>query len=771
MVLWFTDEIVRAGKVPFYRDLGPYFYPMRFNLAESLRAGELPLWNRHVAMGFPLAANIQAGAFYPPHLVFVVLPFFDAIRALYVFHFLVAAIGTYVLCRQWTYPLYLAVIGSALFTFGGVIVSLTNLLDHFQTAVWLPWVVLFAERAIMSRCGKDFLLLTIVSLLQFLAGSPEIYLLTIALVLLRGFGLKAESGETRWRHIFLCIFGANALVMGLAMVQILPTWELFLHSWRSESIPLPKGTAWSLHPLGLLNLFFLDKEPNAYAFNGVNLYFTRERPLIITLYLGAIALPGICLWIFTSSVKEKAFLLSAAGVALVVALGERTPAYRFLFEHFPGFSLVRFPEKFLFLVSALLLAMALRGLHRSVLQPRSVALGTWLTAGFLPLVTFLFPYVFLRLRLETLVGFIARARQSAPFEVSTLQISSGVLVHLERQILLTAGFFALLLLFKVGRLRSGLFGPVLAALVFFDLVSAHRPYLFPLLPEEISGKPAILEPSESEPGRLFYLHQLSYLHPNYYRFSSRPFADTVASVFATLIPNTGVFRGFDYMQELDALGRKLYHQFLEVANGFPPDKLYRILGALNVRHIVSLQALPPGDITLLRHLPEYPAWLYRVDRWVPRAYIVPKAAVAVGARESLTRLSSAEFDPLREVLVEEALPISPLGGFESQAGILGYTNRSATIRASLNQPGILVLADSFYPGWHVYVDGREQKILRANFFFRGVLLSPGIHLVEFKYQPRWFQIGLSVSLASAALAVLVAFQVLRRRRRRAGIPV
>ena len=39
MVLWFTDEIARAGKVPFYRDLGPYFYPMRFNLAESLRAG------------------------------------------------------------------------------------------------------------------------------------------------------------------------------------------------------------------------------------------------------------------------------------------------------------------------------------------------------------------------------------------------------------------------------------------------------------------------------------------------------------------------------------------------------------------------------------------------------------------------------------------------------------------------------------------------------------------------------------------------------------
>ena len=50
-------------------------------------------------MGFPLAANIQAGAFYPPHLLFPVLSFFDAIRVLFVFHFFVAAGGIYLLVR------------------------------------------------------------------------------------------------------------------------------------------------------------------------------------------------------------------------------------------------------------------------------------------------------------------------------------------------------------------------------------------------------------------------------------------------------------------------------------------------------------------------------------------------------------------------------------------------------------------------------------------------------------------------------------------------
>ena len=765
MVLWFTDEIVRAGKIPFYRDLGPYFYPMRFNLAMSVQAGELPLWNRHVAMGFPLAANIQSGAFYPPHLVFLVLPFFDALRFLYVFHFLVAAIGSYALCRRWSYPPYLALIGSILFTFGGLIVSLTNLLDHFQTAVWFPWVLLLAERSLRTRSWNDFLLYTLVAVVQFLAGSPELYAMSQVFILLDGLWLKAAEVKLSYRKLFSVILGANALVAALAMVQILPTLELFLNSWRSETLPYAKGTAWSLPALGLVNLIFLDKEPNAFAFNGVHLYFTRERPLLISLYLGALVLPGICLWFFTSSLREKACLLGIGFIALLLALGGHTPVYPFLFQYLPLFTLIRFPEKFLFLVSVIFLFMALRGLFRSLCPNPAVTWTAWLTAALVSLLIFLLPYLLLRLNLDSLIQFIAKARQSSPFDVSTLQISSGVLVHLERQIFLTMGLVVLLLLFKSGRLRVSLFEILLVALVFFDLSSAHRSYLFPLSPEVISRRPAVIEAAAEEPARLFYNHDLSYLHPSSYQFSHRPFAETVASVFAALMPNTGVFRGFDYMQELDALGRKPYDWFLKVANKLPPKDLYRLLGTLNVKHIVSLQPLPPGDLTLVRHYPEYPVWLYRIDRWVPRAYIVPKIVVIQDPRESLTRLASAGFDPLGEVVVEEMLELTGPQKFQSQAELLNYTNRQAIIHASLNHPGVLVLADSFYPGWRVYVDGREEKILRANFFFRGVLLPSGEHTVEFKYQPRWFTIGLYVSLATGGVLFLVALFCMFQRRR------
>lgn len=47
-------------------------------------------------------------------LRFLVLPFFDAIGFLFVFHYLVAALGSCFLCRQWSYPSSLSLIGSIL---------------------------------------------------------------------------------------------------------------------------------------------------------------------------------------------------------------------------------------------------------------------------------------------------------------------------------------------------------------------------------------------------------------------------------------------------------------------------------------------------------------------------------------------------------------------------------------------------------------------------------------------------------------------------------
>src|SRR5258708_6246683 len=53
--------------------------------------------------------------------------------------------------------------------------------------------------------------------------------------------------------------------------------------------------------------------------------------------------------------------------------------------------------------------------------------------------------------------------------------------------------------------------------------------------------------------------------------------------------------------------------------------------------------------------------------------------------------------------------------------------------ADVKVPSVLLLCDRFNPKWQVWVDGKQEKLLRCNFIERGVFLKPGKHDVEFRF--------------------------------------
>ena len=766
MVLGFAQEMVWSNQLPFFRDLGPYFYPLRFILAESFKAGEIPLWDRHIGMGFPFLAEFQSGVFYPPHVFYLLLPFFAAIKVSFLFHYCVAALGSYLLLRRWAYPACLSLVGAILFTFGGVIVSLTNLLNHFQTAVWLPWIILLGERSLVSYRWKDLVAFTLASLVQFLAGSPEIYAMSVGLLLLDFLRIRSEDrGITYWRVLSIPT-AANALMVGLAMVQVLPTAELFLESRWGRPVEFSEAALYSFHPFNLLNLFFLDREVAPTVISGLRLFFLRNVPLLVTYYMGAICFLGLFFWLFFASWKEKALVLSLAAVSIVLAMGTYTPIYPFIYKYLPLLSFFRFTEKFFFLTYSLILFAALRGLY-ALVEPGETSLRKLFFILLSALSLYLLPYLLFRFDTEPLRQFITGATGIPLFSSATIAMTSAIIANLERQIALTVGIGLLFFLWKMGKLQNLLFQVLLVGLVVFDLASAHRPYQYFLNPEFIDKNPRVLPEPEKQPYRFFYYPGPRNLHPSYYDFRRNVSIEEFNQiVFSNLLPNAGVLYGFDYMQELDALRRGRYVDFLGIINGIPPENQYRLITAFNVKYLISLQPLPEEGIRLVRHFPEYPSWLYRIERPVPRAYVVHDVVVEKDRIQVVGRLSGRIFDPLKKVIVEQPLSMPAKDNFKGRAEIVQYKNQEVTIRASLNGSGFLVLADSFYPGWRAYVDGKETKILRANFFFRGVPLQPGDHWVEFRYRPRSFTVGLVISVATAiGMALGSAFLVLKNRRK------
>ena len=771
LVLCFCSGLIFSGEVPFFRDLVTYFYPLRFVLYESYHAWKLPLWNRHMAMGFPFLADFQSGVFYGPHLFLALLPFFTAIRALFVFHFLIAAAGTYLLFRHWRYPTYLAMIAALLFTIGGTTVALTNLLNHFQSAVWLPWLILTWERLLFSISWKKLLVPVFIAANALLAGSPEIFVLCIALMLIDTLAVKKAIAQLSFGRILALLGAFSVLVAGLVMVQLLPTVELFLESRRTQPMPIQEALHWSLNPKSLLNLFFIDKVVDRSLAVGARLFFVREPPLLISYYLGVFSLFGLALWLCFSSLREKLVLLSLGSCFLIFALGSYTPVYPFLFRTVPMIGAIRFPEKFFFLPFVLLIYAALKGMkafmHDDDRTPRKACMIMGLIC-----VAWVATYLYFRLHTAWLAGALASAI-GLPSSASEIEIVvASILTNLERQLMLSLGLCALLVLARLDAIRPMLVHILLVLAVFVDLTWAHKALLFPLNPDFIQQNTPVLEKREMKGTRLFYYPSDRNLHPGSVSVTGQPaFMEATALSVHNLLPNAGILYDFDYMQEIDALGRSPYAQFLKFANQLSLEGQLKLLSLCNVGYLVSFRERSSNGITLVGRFPEYYSWLYKINRAVPRAYVVNRIKNVSPSADVLPMLTESQFDPMAEAIVAGPAAVASSRLLRASAEIRTYDDAVVTVEVTSNDDGVLVLADSYYPGWRAYVDGTETPIYKTNHFFRGVFVRQGTHIVEFNYDPPSFRMGLLWSLAALFVILGISGFVYLRGRKSSEHPI
>jgi hypothetical protein len=151
----------------------------------------------------------------------------------------------------------------------------------------------------------------------------------------------------------------------------------------------------------------------------------------------------------------------------------------------------------------------------------------------------------------------------------------------------------------------------------------------------------------------------------------------------------------------------------------------------------------------------------------PRAYVVYGAVYVPDENAAVTQLLDESFD-LRNLAIS-SVPLELPATSElaaTRADLIEYKDASVKIAATAARPGLLIVSDAYHPGWEVAVDGRPAALLRVNHMMRGVLLSPGEHVVEMKFKPN----GLGASLVAAALGfvtpVLLLYFERRNRKRR-----
>jgi hypothetical protein len=159
----------------------------------------------------------------------------------------------------------------------------------------------------------------------------------------------------------------------------------------------------------------------------------------------------------------------------------------------------------------------------------------------------------------------------------------------------------------------------------------------------------------------------------------------------------------------------------------------------------------------------------------PLASRDPHALSARGAEiaevREATKVRRRDFR--REAVVEydgelspRPMPMQDETAAQETCRIVASEPNRVVIEANLQSPGLLVLGDTYYPGWIAWREGTTESeriklpILRTNRCFRGVLLAAGPSRITFEYVPKSLYWGAAISgLGWVMLAVLAGLDV------------
>ena len=228
--VWAARILETPGRWLWNLDMPKIDYPLAVFANEALASGHLPLWSDRLGLGYPLYAEGQIAAFYPPSwLVFRLEPI-TALDVYRVLHLAWAGLGAGLLVLRLRGSRPGAVIAVLVAVLGGGIVAKLEWHNLVAAYAWLPWVLLpLMRRPRPTRVG--LVIAGVCFGIQALAGHPNTWLLTgitAGIVLLAGRdGLVAGLRRA---------LGVGLLGAAIGAVALVPTALLTTLSVRSSAL-------------------------------------------------------------------------------------------------------------------------------------------------------------------------------------------------------------------------------------------------------------------------------------------------------------------------------------------------------------------------------------------------------------------------------------------------------------------------------------------------------------------------------------------------------
>ena len=151
--------------------------------------------------------------------------------------------------------------------------------------------------------------------------------------------------------------------------------------------------------------------------------------------------------------------------------------------------------------------------------------------------------------------------------------------------------------------------------------------------------------------------------------------------------------------------------------------------------------------------------LYENPTALPWAWIVHESVIDESKAKELP-----PFDPTQTALMNQPLKVKldpSVGGNPETVAVSSLANNQVGLRVRAQSRGLLVLSETYYPGWHASVNGAAEDIYQVDGDLRGVVVPAGNSQVILKYIPASIYVGGSLSFL--AFTATLFFWVKRRR--------
>ncbi len=142
--------------------------------------------------------------------------------------------------------------------------------------------------------------------------------------------------------------------------------------------------------------------------------------------------------------------------------------------------------------------------------------------------------------------------------------------------------------------------------------------------------------------------------------------------------------------------------------------------------------------------------IQKVPAPVPLARLVDAAAVASSSESAFELAASL---PATTAILEEPLGHEIVGG---RAHIKKDADDEVEVAVESEGDALLVVAQTWFPGWEASVDGAPAPCLRADYAFTAVPVPKGAKTVHLRYRPTSFRVGLALSALGASLLLVLA---------------